>query len=270
MVSLSESHEPDANLGADIVRYDADPAVTLEQLEDEREGALRHTGYGRPVHRLRTNVEVGRRTSSTLQFAPGCHRIDVLVGAPARRIQVWNWMGGGLVARAEGGPTLPYFSCGPQGTVRLDVEGIDRQGTASVRTYGAGRNPVLEGPPLAAGRLLSALFERGVVEHPRRLGRVEPLDLRPDRLVTRPVVVAAASCVAVVAATGSPSSGVDLRLREADSDVEIQRSRHPHTAFVKACSPAPDGATDWVVELRTDSAESRALFTTVAMPGPPR
>jgi len=256
--------EPD--ITADSVRYHVYPAADAQAELTSLDERLKKLGYepNRPV--ARAQLSVGRRTSTKLTLSSGCTRIDVVGSVPLRGLQARLWASdGALWAEATGGGSAVLYGCGGGGTLRLDSTALLRPGPMAVVVHRE-RDvpPELLRYPLAAGRLLTRMFSRGVLRRADAIGKVTELSLTAEQLTRLPQLVPLDRCLDVNVAVEGPAPGVDLRAVDVDSEQELDAASGAASASVRLCAygRGARGSLNVRIELRTTSSTAQALFAT--------
>ncbi|HEY8944602.1 MAG TPA: hypothetical protein VIM73_10090, partial [Polyangiaceae bacterium] len=250
-----------------VTRLEAFPREDLETEVREWQAALARAGYGEGRRLASGVVEVGRRNGIPLPLAAGCSRIDIVGGSPLRGVEAWVWSSGGALmshARSSGRATL--FACGSATTGRLDLEATLRAGPYAVFVRGEpDTHGALAAEPLAAGRLLSNMVERGVLRRASEVGQVSALDLSPTALSSLELTVPFGRCMDVTLALGETALGAEIRLVSVESGQQIAFSRGPHSASARACSLDAASARDRLktrAELRSAVGSGKGLVAT--------
>ncbi|HEV8244155.1 MAG TPA: hypothetical protein VGP93_00165, partial [Polyangiaceae bacterium] len=181
VVMLSRtSEESERDIDPRAPRFDLFPTGTIEDAKS------RMPLKQKPARRVASgSLEVGRRSSSELDLASGCSRIDVVGGAPLRGIEAWLWSAsdGSLLASERGGGKAILFACSHAGKARLDIEALARGGPYVVEVAPEpDAPPLLSENPLAASRLIARMVNRGVVTAAADVGAVQKLSLEPTKL----------------------------------------------------------------------------------------
>jgi hypothetical protein len=153
--------------------------------------------------------------------------------------------------------------CGEAAKVRLDAEALSRPGPFAVELRPErGTPPLLDKYPLASSRLLSRMFDRGVITNARRVGAVYAHDLTSTALGRRELVLPFGRCLEVTLAVGAGGESPELRLLRRDG-TEIGSARGAHTASVRAC--ALDGRAgvepEVIAEMRMTAGTATGLLT---------
>lgn len=250
-----------------VTRVEVSSRAALAEEVRESQEVLARSGYapGRPL--VTGTLQVNRRMSLSVPLGAGCWRLDMIGGSPLRGVEAWVWSHAGkLISHATSGANLALFACGPGGVARLDLEAMLRSGPYTVfLRQEPGTHAALSASPLAAGRLLANLVERGVVRRASEVGLVTPVDLSPTELSRVDLTVPFGRCVDLTLALGADTAGAEVRLVALATDQEVAFSRGTHVTSARVCSLDAAGAQNHLktrAELRVRAGTGRALFAT--------
>jgi hypothetical protein len=255
----------ESEIDGEIVRRDVYPSGDATSLLSALETRLKKLGYppSPPVAKL--DLQIGRRSSTTLTLGPGCTRIDVVGAAPLRGLDARLWSDSGqLRASGAGGGSATLFGCGA-GKLRLDASALLGPGPASVVTRREPDvPPELSRLPLAGGRLVSRMVARGALLRADAIGKVAELSLAAEQLTTVPVMVPLDRCLEIDVAIEGPAAGVELRAVAQDSNLELDSAVGEVAASSRLCAyeRGPLGSLNARIELRSVSGTARALLAT--------
>ncbi len=260
VVMLSRtSEESERDIDTHAPRFDLFPTGSVEEAKE-------HLPQPKPRGRrvASGNLEVGKRSSSELDLASGCSRIDVIGGEPLRGVETWLWtQDGNLLASERGGGKAVLYACTRGGKARLDVEAMARGGPYVVEVASESDAPAaLLQDPLAAGRLVTRMVARGVAKGPADVGAVQKLALEPTKLAFVDLKIPVGRCMDVYAALGAGASGIELRLVNKASSEELGLVRGSTSATGRACAIRVGETLEARVELRALSGSSNALVAT--------
>jgi hypothetical protein len=250
-----------------VTRLEAFPTAELERGVRQADSALAKSGYP-PPQRLGTGtLETGRRLTLPVNLPAGCSRLDVIGGAPLRGLEAWVWSASGaLVSHAKSGGHAVLFACGRAGQVRLDLESTLRSGPFSVLLRGEpDTHTALANHPLAAGRLLSHVVERGVLRRASEIGQVTEVLLSATEISTLDLTVPFGRCVDVTLALGADSLGAEIRLVAQATGSQVALARGPHATSARVCSLEAATAQDNLktrAEMRVQVGSGRGLVAT--------
>ena len=233
----------------------------LPQARAFHERSIAGRGYGAAKTVATGSARVGSRVTVPLELPQGCSRIDVVAGRPLVSVQAELWDDRGVqIAEGRGGATATLFGCGAAGPMRLDIEALARPGPFAVELRRERAAPAtLVAHPVAASRLLARRNAGGGVADVAALSAVQVIRLDAQTLKILPVVVAAHTCVEIIAAADSGGSGVDLRLVDSSSG-ESTLTRARYVVSDRIC--AGDVAKPGKVELRLAAGEADVLILT--------
>lgn len=268
VVALSRTRPGSASeLDGELTKIELFPEQdTQAELELLEKQLAERYAYGRGKRLPAAGLELGKRSSQAIALGAGCSRLDVVGGRPLRGIEARLWSSNGqLVSRSRGSGRLTLFVCGAAGQYRLDLEATLRPGPYAVLLHGENDVPnALMAEPLAAGRLLSHMIERGVLRRPSEIGQVTQLDLRDSEFKTLDLTVPFGRCVDVALALGRDGIGAEIRLVSATNGAEIAFSRGAHAAGARVCSleASAEGNLKTRAELRVASGAGVALVAT--------
>jgi hypothetical protein len=216
----------------------AAPALPLEATRAARNVALGKAGYAAATAAPSGQLQLGRRITLPIELAKdGCTRVDVVGGAPLAHIEAAVWDdAGGLLARDEGSAAATLFACG-SGKARVDLGTHGRPGPYAVlvrpETW---RDPAFRAHPLAAGRMLGraalgpvSLFEGQVLA-------VRRAQLEPARHDVRAASIPPGRCLIAAFGAEGEGTGLEVRLFDAVSGEELDRSHGQHDAAVRGCA----------------------------------
>jgi hypothetical protein len=258
----------ESTLDAEVTRIEAFPEQPIEGELAALDATLRaRNGYTKGRRLASASLEVGRRTTLPLVLPSGCSRIDVVGGRPLRGLEAWAWTPSGtLLSHARGGGRSTLFACGAAGPARLDVEATLRPGPFSVVLHAESDVPApLLAAPLAAGRLLAHVVERGVLRKASEIGQVHELALSETELSTLDLTVPFGRCVDVAMALGADGVGAEVRLVTAATGAEIAMGRGAHATSARVCSLDAGSAESNLksrAEFRIASGSGKALVVT--------
>lgn len=236
------------------------PNLPLDQARSGREQLLAKAGYGGGAALPSGQLTLGRRVTQTIDLgsAGSCLRLDVVGGAPLALVDAAVWDdGGALLASGEGADGAVLFACG-KGKARVDLGTRGRPGPYAVLTRPERwRDPAFVAHPLASSRMLTRLLA-GVV-HEGKPGTVRSALLEPTKRHVQDANIAAGQCLAVAAGVAGDGTGLELRLFDAVSGEELDRSHGQTAAGVKACA-ATAAARSVRVEARATAGRLDAVI----------
>jgi hypothetical protein len=261
VMSASADARPVEATGTALVRDPVAPPK-LEESRSELTVRLSRLGYPSATLVAASSTGVGRRVSSTLSLAPGCSRLDVLAGAPARGVEAWLWgEDGALLAHDDGSASATLFACGTAPRARLDVEALTTPGPYAVELRAvAGSRESLTLHPLAASRLLGRLSQTRWLSSLRELSSVDAVRLASTALVSHETVVPIGRCLDVGLATGAGAEGVDLRLVDTETSEEVALARGAYSAIAEACGLERTTPLHLRIEMRVAAGAADALL----------
>ncbi|HEY8075038.1 MAG TPA: hypothetical protein VIF62_13035 [Labilithrix sp.] len=219
----------------------AAPSQPLETTRAARNAALAKAGYGPPTATLSGQVQLGRRTTVTVDLVGGgaCTRIDVVAGAPLALVEASAWDdSGALLASSEGADGATLFACG-HGRARIDLATRGRPGPYAVLVRPEKwRDPSFAAHPLAAGRMLGRAATVPAWLHEGTAGAVRALTLDAAHQSVQNTNIPAGKCLRVAVGVEGEGTGLELRLYDAVSGDELDRSHGQNAGAVRACAGA--------------------------------
>ena len=264
VVIMSRSREgSEQQIDAAVRRLEIFASGSVAEERKRRESGLARAGYeaGRVV--ASGTLPLGTRSSFSLDLPKGCVRLDWVSGAPLRGVEAWIYGADGALLASDQGAAPELFRCGEAAKVRFDAEALSRPGPFALELrQERGTPPVLDQNPLAASRLLSRMFERGVITNAKRVGAVYAHDLSSTALARRDLVLPFGRCLEVTLAVGAGGESPEVRLLGRDG-TEIGSARGTNTASVRACALAGStgAAPEIVAEMRLVSGHATGLLT---------
>jgi hypothetical protein len=193
----------------------------------------------------------------------GCARLDTTTGPRLRgaALRVWSEQGELLTQTRVTHRLIPAFVCA-DGPLRLDAEATEYGGELEIalRPEREKVRPELLAHPLAAGRLLFQAQQAGSVAMPKDIGRVDVQPLDSDKLVRASLSIPASHCRTVYAAKGSGGWGVEGRLVDSNSRIQLDLARGAEGITLRACA-GQGSHLDATLELRAVRGHSTALWS---------
>lgn len=232
------------------------PAQPLDATRAARNAALAKAGYAAPTATINGQLALGRRTTVPVDLAAGaCTRIDVVAGAPLALVEASAWDdSGALLAAAEGADGATLFACG-KGKARVDLAARGRPGPYSVLVRPERwKDPVFAAHPLAAGRMLRRAATGPLATHEGASGGVKHATVDAAHQYVQAASIAPNACVHVAAGVEGEGTGLELRMVDAPSGEELDRSAGQTAAAVRACAP-PDATRTVRVEARASAGK---------------
>jgi hypothetical protein len=216
------------------------PAQPLDVTRAARNAALAKAGYGAPTATSNGQLALGRRTTVPIDLTPGgCTRIDVVAGAPLALVEASVWDdSGALLGTAEGADGATVFACG-KGKGRVDLATRGRPGpyTVLVRPE-RWKDAVLLAHPLAAGRMLGRSATGPTAAHEGTAASVKHAALESARQYVQNTSIPPGKCTRIAAGVEGEGTGLELRLVDATSGEELDRSAGQTAASVRGCALA--------------------------------
>lgn len=243
---------------ASISSLDLAPEVSAALVDD---GQPSHDQANLPAARTtkKWSLKRGEITSSEIRLT-GCSRLDLIPDGQLLEFRALVWDGAGvLLAETAARRGVPLFTCAT-GPVRIDLEARERSGelTLELRQTETPASALSENP-LAASRLLARAHNGGYLTLPTEIGRVTAIDISPTRLTRVPLSVPALHCQTIFIGAGHGAWGLDARIVDSASGLEVDRSIGRTSAQLRACAPR-GGELKALLEIRTTSGATRALW----------
>jgi hypothetical protein len=225
----------------------------LEATRASRERSLAKAGYGAATQTQTGQLQLGRRATLPIDLggAP-CARIDIVAGAPLALVDASVWDdSGALLGTGDGADGAVLFACG-KGKVRVDLGTRGRPGPYALLVRPEKwKDAAFSTHPLAASRMLARTADGkpGVVRH---------ATLEATRRYMHDANVAPRSCLRVVIGAAGEGTGIELRMFDAVSGEELDRSHGQTSASVRAC--AGPTARSMRVEARATAGKLDAII----------
>lgn len=233
----------------------------LEAARAARDRALVAAGYGNASAQT-GQLQLGRRVTVPVDLGGGpCTRVDVVGGAPLALVDGALWDDAqNLLGSGDGPDGATLFACG-KGKARLDLGTRGRPGPYAVLTRAERwKDAAFAAHPLAASRLLArAIGPLAPVKDDGKPAAVRTVTLEASKRFVQDASIPAGQCLHVHAGVEGEGTGLDLRLHDAPSGEELDRSHGQVSASVRAC--APSGSARAVrIEARASSGKLDALI----------
>jgi hypothetical protein len=237
-------------------------ALGLEEAMARRQGALVNAGYTHGKVVTQGKLLLGRRVSVPLEFkpAPGaCERIDVMAGAPLSLVdgRIWDDRAN-LVASNTGYDGVTLFMC-TKGRGHLDLDVHGRPGPfAVVARAEPWQSSAFAAAPLASARMLGRAAEgsHGVYVGVPVEVRSFHLDSEHQQVWDR--TVSPAHCLRVVVGSEGDGMGLTLRLFDATTGEDLDRSQGTESVGAQVCAPSGE-ARRVRIELQTSTGRRKAI-----------
>jgi hypothetical protein len=241
-----------------VSSLDSAPDVSVTLVDEGQEPADRER-LKAPLSTTKWKLHRGEVVSFETQLK-GCNRLDLI---PDRDLsdfeaQVWS-ADGDLLAELESRRGIPMFVC-VDGLVRIDLAAQGRSGELTVELRSEKPSSgLLPGHPLAASRLLSRAHIAGYLTYPEDIGRVTALEVSNTKLGRFSLTVPASHCQTIFLAGGPGAFGLEARVIDVGSGLELDRSVGRTSVTLRACAPE-GGGLNAVLEVRATSGATRALW----------
>lgn len=236
------------------------PPSPLDATRSARNTTLTKAGYAAASMTQNGQLVLGRRSTSSIDLvAGGCTRVDVVGGAPLANVEGALWDdGGALLASAEGPDGATLFACG-KGKARLDLGTRGRPGPYSVLVRPEKwKDAAFLAHPLAASRMLARAASLAGAVHDGRPGAVRQVVLESAKRSLHDANVPKGQCLRVAAGVEGEGTGVELRLFDAATGEELDRSHGQTSATVRGC--AADAPRPMRVEARATAGKLDAVL----------
>jgi hypothetical protein len=236
-------------------------AEPLDQARAARERTLTTAGYGAATATHTGQLQLGRRVTVPVELGAGpCARIDVVAGAPLSLVEgaVWD-DAGALLGTDDGVTSAVIFACG-KGRVRADLGTRGRPGPFAVLVRPEKwRDDAFAAHPLAAGRMLARSVGPAGGPPEGKAGRVSHAVLEASKRFMHDANIAVGQCLHVAVGVQGEGTGLELRMFDAVSGEELDRSHGQASAGVRACAGA-GGARSVRVEARATAGKVDAVL----------
>ncbi len=269
--------------GRPDVAWVASP-LSLEASRASRNADLARAGYGAPSASTNGALVLGRRVTIPLDLgvaseakvavlseaeaksgrpAPRvpatCSRIDVVGGAPLALLDASVWdPSGSLLASAGASGSIALFVCG-RARAQLELESRGRPGPFSVLARSERwKDAAFAAHPLASARMMARAASGPSMMHEGFPLAAKSFSLDPGRRISYGENLNAGQCVKVAVGVEGEGSGVELRVFDAGSSDELDRSVAEWSAAVRACA-SPTGPRSVRVEIRGTSGRLEAI-----------
>jgi hypothetical protein len=239
----------------------AAPGQPLDATKAQRNAALTKAGYGAATSSSTGQLLLGRRSTVTVDTAGGgCTRIDVVAGTPLALVDAAVWDdAGALLASGDGIDGTTVFACG-KGKARVDLGTRGRPGPyALLARPEKWKEAAFTAHPLAAGRMLGRAASGPGAVHEGTAGAVRHAVLEPAKRHVHDANVRAGACLRVSAGAEGEGTGLELRLFDAVSGEELDRSHGQTAASVRACA-AQSAARSVRIEARSTAGKLDVVF----------
>jgi hypothetical protein len=214
------------------------PAAPLESTKGARNAALAKAGYSAATTASAGQIALGRRATVPVDLAGGgCTRIDVVAGAPLALVEASAWDdAGALLATNEGADGATLFACG-KGKARVDLATRGRPGPYAVLVRPERwKDAAFAAHPLAAGRMLGRASSGPASLHEGSAGTVRHVALDAAHQSVQATNIPANKCLRVAVGAEGEGTGLEIRIFDAVSGDELDRSHGQNAASVRACA----------------------------------
>jgi hypothetical protein len=233
----------------------------LDATRSARERLLTKAGYGAASSTHTGQLQLGRRVTLPVDLGAGpCARVDVVAGAPLAVVDGAIWDdSGGLLSSGEGADGAVLFACG-KGKVRVDLGTRGRPGPFALLVRPEKwQSPVFAAHPLAASRMLARAAGPSGAPPDGKLGRVVHASLEASKRYVQDANIASGQCLRISLGVQGEGTGTELRLFDAVSGDELDRSHGQIAASVQACA-AGGAARSIRIEARSTAGKLDAVI----------
>jgi hypothetical protein len=231
----------------------------LETTRATRERSLVKAGYGAAVSTQNGQLQLGRRATLPVDLgaANACARVDVVAGAPLALVEASVWDdAGSLLASGDGADGAVLFACG-KGKARVDLGTRGRPGPFSLLVRPEKwKDVAFAAHPLAASRMLARSV--GASAHEGKPGAVRHVLLEQAKRSTHDANIAPHQCLQVAVGVEGEGTGLEVRMFDAVSGEELDRSHGQLSASVRACSA--NAARSLRIEARATAGKLDAVI----------
>lgn len=234
--------------------------LPLEQTRAAREKALRAAGYG-PAAVQTGQLQLGRRATVPVELGAGpCVRVDVVAGAPLALVEGAIWDdANNLLGSGDGPDGTVLFACG-KGKAWVDLGTRGRPGPFAILTRPERwKDPSFAAHPLAASRMLARASGSLVPgKDDGKPGAVRTAVLEASKRYVQDATIVAGQCLRAFAGVEGEGTGLELRIFDATSGDELDRSHGQFSAGVRACAAGSPRSVH--IEARATAGKLDAVF----------
>ncbi len=233
---------------------------SLEAARAFRERGLAKAGYGGAVSTRNGQLQLGRRVTMPVDLGGGpCARIDVVAGAPLALVEGSIWDdSGSLLASGEGADGAVLFACG-KGKARVDLGTRGRPGPfAMLVRPERWKDPAFSAHPLAASRMLARSSSSASAAHEGKAGAVRHATLEAAKRYAYDANIAPGQCLHLAVGVEGEGTGLEVRMFDAATGDELDRSHGQLSAGVRAC--AGSAARSVRIEARATAGKLDAVI----------
>ena len=210
----------------------------LDTTRASRDKSLLAAGYG-PAAVQTGQLQLGRRATVPIDLGAGpCVRVDVVAGAPLALVEGAIWDdANNLLGSGDGPDGTVLYACG-KGRARVDLGTRGRPGPFAILTRPERwKDPSFVAHPLAASRMLARASGPLVPgKEDGKPGAVHATVLESSKRYLQDSTVAAGQCLRLFAGVEGEGTGLELRIFDAASGDELDRSHGQFSAGVRACA----------------------------------
>ncbi len=232
----------------------------LDTTRAARERALAKAGYGAVTTTQTGQLQLGRRATLPLSLpGKGCSRVDIVAGAPLALVDAAIWDdAGSLIASGDGADGAVLYACGTP-KIRVDLGTRGRPGPFAVLVRPEKwTDAIFSAHPLAAGRMLARSSAPTPSARDGKPGSVRQAVLDASKRYMYDANIAANQCLGVTIGVEGEGTGLELRLFDAVSGEELDRSHGQTSASVRSC--AGSAARSVRVEARASAGKLDAVI----------
>ena len=237
------------------------PAAGLEQTRAAKNALLAKAGYPAPSESKDGQLTLGRRTTIPVVLpGQGCARIDVVAGAPLALVEASAWDdGGALLASADGADGATLFACG-KGKARIDLGTRGRPGPFAILVRSERwKDPAFGSHALASSRMLARAADGPSSLHEGAAGTVRHVVLDSSRQSVYTTNIPPGRCLRLSVGAEGEGTGLELRVVDAVSGDELDRSHGQTSGSVRACA-GPSAVRSVRVEARATAGKLDAVI----------
>jgi len=210
----------------------------LDSARAARERALAKAGYSGVATTQTGQLQLGRRATLPIDLGGGpCARIDVVAGAPLALVEAAVWdNAGSLLASGDGADGAVLFACG-KGKARVDLGTRGRPGPfAMLVRPETWKDPAFAAHPLAASRMLARSTGPSSAPHEGKAGAVRHAVLEAAKRYMYDANIAPGHCLQLAVGVEGEGTGLEVRMFDAVTGDELDRSHGQLSAGVRACA----------------------------------
>ena len=210
----------------------------LDVMRAARERSLAKAGYGAAWASQTGQLQLGRRATVPVDLGAGpCARVDVVAGAPLALVEAAIWDdNGSLLSTGDGADGAVLFVCA-KGKARVDLGTRGRPGPFAVLVRPERwKDAAFGAHPLAASRMLSRSAGPSGLPPEGKAGVVRHAGLEASKRYMHEANIAPGQCLRIIVGVQGDGTGLELRMFDAVTGEELDRSHGQFSGMVRACA----------------------------------